>query len=39
MRVNAFDQYEPGLVNPSGPTVQLMTLLDKHPELVGELDG
>jgi HTH-type transcriptional regulator / antitoxin MqsA len=34
---NAFDKYERGLVAPSGPTVQLMTLLDRHPELVREL--
>lgn len=34
---NAFDKYERGLVEPSGPTVQLMHLLDKHPQLVDEL--
>lgn len=34
---NAFDKYERGLVAPSGPTVQLMTLLERHPELAGEL--
>jgi HTH-type transcriptional regulator / antitoxin MqsA len=34
---NAFDKYERGLVIPSGPTVQLMMLLERHPELVGEL--
>ena len=34
---NAFDKYERGLIEPSGPTIQLMTLLDKHPELVDEL--
>ena len=34
---NAFDKYERGLVEPSGPTIQLMTLLDRHPELVAEL--
>lgn len=34
---NAFDKYERGLVAPSGPTVQLMTLLKRHPELAGEL--
>jgi HTH-type transcriptional regulator/antitoxin MqsA len=34
---NAFDKYERGLIEPSGPTVQLMTLLEKHPELVDEL--
>jgi HTH-type transcriptional regulator / antitoxin MqsA len=34
---NAFDKYERGLVAPSGPTVQLMTLLQRHPELAGEL--
>jgi HTH-type transcriptional regulator / antitoxin MqsA len=34
---NAFDKYARGLVTPYGPTVQLMTLLEKHPELAGEL--
>jgi HTH-type transcriptional regulator/antitoxin MqsA len=34
---NAFDKYERGLVEPSGPTTQLMKLLSKHPELVDEL--
>jgi HTH-type transcriptional regulator / antitoxin MqsA len=34
---NAFDKYERGLVEPSGPTIQLMNLLDKHPKLVEEL--
>jgi HTH-type transcriptional regulator / antitoxin MqsA len=34
---NAFDKYERGLVEPSGPTIQLMGLLDRHPELVAEL--
>ena len=34
---NAFDKYERGLVEPSGPTIQLMTLLDRHPELVDDL--
>ena len=34
---NAFDKYERGLVAPSGPTIQLMHLLDKHPNLVDEL--
>lgn len=34
---NAFDKYERGLVEPSGPTVQLLTLLDRHPELAVEL--
>jgi HTH-type transcriptional regulator/antitoxin MqsA len=33
----AFDKYERGLVEPSGPTVQLMGLLERHPELVDEL--
>lgn len=36
---NAFDKYERGLVEPSGPTIQLITLLDRHPELVTELRG
>lgn len=34
---NAFDKYERGLVEPSGPTSQLLRLLDQHPELVEEL--
>jgi HTH-type transcriptional regulator/antitoxin MqsA len=34
---NAFDKYERGLVEPSGPTIQLMNLLDKHPTLIDEL--
>jgi HTH-type transcriptional regulator/antitoxin MqsA len=34
---NAFDKYERGLVEPSGPTSQLLRLLDKHPELIDEL--
>jgi HTH-type transcriptional regulator/antitoxin MqsA len=34
---NAFDKYERGLVEPSGPTVQLLMLLDRHPELVADL--
>ncbi|MGJ0507163.1 MAG: type II TA system antitoxin MqsA family protein [Methylocystis sp.] len=34
---NAFDKYERGLVEPSGPTIQLMALLDRHPELAREL--
>ncbi len=34
---NAFDKYERGLIEPSGPTVQLMKLLSKHPELIDEL--
>lgn len=34
---NAFDKYERGLVEPSGPTVQLLTLLDRHPELIADL--
>ena len=34
---NAFDKYERGLVEPSGPTIQLMNLLDRHPDLVKEL--
>jgi hypothetical protein len=25
------------LVEPSGPTIQLMALLDRHPELLAEL--
>jgi HTH-type transcriptional regulator/antitoxin MqsA len=33
----AFDKYERSLVEPSGPTIQLLRLLDKHPELIAEL--
>ena len=33
----AFDKYERGLVEPSGPTLQLLRLLDTRPELVDEL--
>lgn len=33
----ALDKYERGLVEPSGPTSQLLRLLDRHPELVDEL--
>jgi HTH-type transcriptional regulator/antitoxin MqsA len=33
----AFDKYERSLVEPSGPTIQLLHLLDKHPELIAEL--
>ena len=36
---NAFDKYERGLVEPSGPTSQLLRLLDHHPELIEELRG
>jgi putative zinc finger/helix-turn-helix YgiT family protein len=34
---NAFDKYERGLVEPSGPTSQLIMALDRHPEIVEEL--
>ncbi|WP_255609307.1 type II toxin-antitoxin system MqsA family antitoxin [Methylosinus sp. Sm6] len=34
---NAFDKFERGLVEPSGPTIQLMMLLDRHPDLLDEL--
>ncbi len=34
---NAFDKYERGLIEPSGPTAQLMTLLDRHPDLLDDL--
>lgn len=33
----AFDKYERSLVEPSGPTIQLLRLLDKHPDLVSDL--
>ena len=29
--------FEGWQLQPSGPTIQLMTLLDKHPELLDEL--
>ena len=35
----AFDKYERSLVEPSGPTIQLLRLLDAHPELITELWG
>lgn len=34
---SAFDKYERGLVEPSGPTIQLIRVLDRHPELAEEL--
>ena len=34
---NAFDKYERGLIEPSGPTSQLLRILDRHPEMVDEL--
>ena len=34
---NAFDKYERGLIEPSGPTSQLLRLLDRYPELLNEL--
>lgn len=34
---NAFDKYERGLIEPSGPTVQLLKLLDRHSALVADL--
>ena len=34
---NAFNKYARGLIEPSGPTIQLMTLLERHLELVKEL--
>jgi HTH-type transcriptional regulator/antitoxin MqsA len=34
---SAFDKYERGLVEPSGPTSQLLRILDRHPEIVDEL--
>ena len=33
----AFDKYERSLVEPSGPTIQLLRLLDAHPDLLAEL--
>ena len=35
---SAFDKYERAIVEPSGPTIQLLKLLDRHPELAGELE-
>ena len=35
----AFGQYERGVVQPSGPMIQLMRLLDRHPDLVHELQS
>jgi HTH-type transcriptional regulator / antitoxin MqsA len=34
---SAFDKYERGLVEPSGPTGVLIGILDRHPEIVDEL--
>lgn len=34
---NAFDKYERGLIEPSGPTTQLLKVLDRHPELLDDL--
>lgn len=34
---SAFDKYERGLIEPSGPTSQLLRLLDRHPELIEDL--
>jgi len=34
---SAFDKYERGLVEPSGPTSQLLKLLARRPELVQDL--
>jgi HTH-type transcriptional regulator/antitoxin MqsA len=34
---NAFDKYERGLVEPSGPTSQLIKVLDRHPEIADEM--
>jgi len=34
---NAFDKYERGLVEPSGPTIQLLLLMDRHPDLIVDL--
>lgn len=33
----AFDKYERSVIEPSGPTIQLLKLLDRHPELLREL--
>ncbi len=34
---NAFYKYEHGLAEPSGPTSQLIKVLDRHPEIADEL--
>ena len=34
---SAFDKYERGLIEPSGPTIRFMLLLDRHPELLADL--
>jgi HTH-type transcriptional regulator/antitoxin MqsA len=34
---NAFDKYERGLAEPSESTVQLLVLLNRHPEPVADL--
>ena len=34
---SAFDKYERGLIAPSGPTSQLIRILDRHPEIADEL--
>ncbi|MBF0356568.1 MAG: type II toxin-antitoxin system MqsA family antitoxin [Alphaproteobacteria bacterium] len=36
---SAFDKYERNLIEPSGPTIQLLKLLDKRPELLRDLGG
>ena len=33
----AFDKYERGLIEPSGPTCQLLKVLDRHPAVVDDL--
>jgi HTH-type transcriptional regulator / antitoxin MqsA len=33
----AFDKYERSIIEPSGPTIQLLRLLDKYPDLITEL--
>lgn len=36
--VNAFSEYERGVTQPSKSTVVLLHLLDKHPDLLPELE-
>jgi HTH-type transcriptional regulator/antitoxin MqsA len=36
---DAFGKDEGGLIGPSGPTMQLITILRRHPELVKELEA
>jgi HTH-type transcriptional regulator/antitoxin MqsA len=37
--VNAFSRYETGKAQPHPSTIQLLKLLDRHPELLAEMRG